>query len=87
VTSISLYEGMIGRYGLGPLRKPERHSTFSSFDALPPIALHRTFVLPHAVTGAGLPLTAHGVTAKNVLLALKGGQVSALYHSFTSKVQ
>ncbi|KAG5182672.1 hypothetical protein JKP88DRAFT_348676 [Tribonema minus] len=73
VLSLSLYEGMIGRYGLGPTRQPQRAAHFSSFDAPPPVVLHRAYTLPHAVTALGLPLTSHGITAKSLVAALDGG--------------
>jgi hypothetical protein len=78
VGSVALFEGVIDKWGLSPLRQPEWRPAFSSFDAHAPIAIQKTFALPHAIHGMSATRTARGITSKQVLVALPHGQVAAI---------
>jgi len=78
IGALSLYEGFIDKHGLNPFTRPEQETHSSAFAAHPPIILQKTFVFPHAVRALGTTATAHGITAKHLLVALESGQVLGL---------
>ncbi|CAM9409723.1 unnamed protein product [Laminaria digitata] len=82
VSTLSLYEGMIDKYGLSPFNRPEWKEDFSSFESRVPIVLQKTFIFPLPVTGLGITLTEHGITSKNILVATALGQVVSLDRRF-----
>lgn len=75
--SVAMYEGMIDKYGLGPLSRPYTFKATSSFTAPPPIAMEKTFILPKGVRVMQQTFTTHDLTNKMLLLALSTGQVLA----------
>jgi len=78
ISSVSLYEGMIDKYGLGPLSANPVDPVRSSFNAPPPIALQKTFALPRSVTAMHHTVTERGIANKNLVLGFITGQVYAL---------
>jgi len=88
LSSVSLFEGMIDRYGLTPFASKasasaaahhQRQSNLSAFTStMQPIAMQKTYVLPRAVTAASHSVTHQGIANKNILLSLSSGQVLAL---------
>lgn len=78
LSSVSLFEGMIDKYGLGPFSSVKVDHARSSFNAPPPIALQKTFILPRKVTALHHTVTSRGITNKNLLLGLGSGQVYSL---------
>ena len=75
LSSVSLFEGMIDKYGLGPFSSIKVDQIRSSFNAPAPIALQKTFILPRKVTSMHHTVTSRGITNKNLLLGLGGGQL------------
>jgi hypothetical protein len=47
----------------------------SAYTAASPIAMQKTYVLPRAVTALQHTVTAHGLSNKNVLMAMQNGQI------------
>jgi len=87
LSSVSLFEGVIDRYGLTPFApkqsaaaaaKVQQRKNFSAFSSSAPLAMQKTFVLPKAVTAVQHTTTAQGLANKNLLLGLTSGQVYAL---------
>jgi hypothetical protein len=78
VSSVSLFEGMIDKYSLGPFSSIKVDQVRSSFNAPAPIALQKTFILPRKVTSMHHTVTSRGITNKNLLLGLSSGQVYSL---------
>ncbi len=86
LSSASLFEGVIEKYGLGPLASraassapaPYRAATYSAYSSIAPIAMQKTFTLPRAVTALQHTVTTSGVSNKNILVGLRTGQVYAL---------
>ncbi|CAB1113817.1 unnamed protein product [Ectocarpus sp. CCAP 1310/34] len=75
MSTLSLYEGMIDKYGLSPFNRPEWKEEFSSFESRVPIVLQKTFIFPLPVTALGITLTQYGITSKNILVGTAVGQV------------
>ena len=75
LSSVSLFEGMIDKYGLGPFSSVKVDQKRSSFNSPQPIALQKTFILPRKVTSMSHTVTERGITNKNLLLGLGGGQI------------
>lgn len=75
--SVAMYEGMIDKYGLGPLSRPYTFKAVSSFTSPPPIAMEKTFILPKGVRVMQQTFTTHDLTNKVLLLGLSTGQVLA----------
>ncbi|CAM9391171.1 unnamed protein product [Chrysoparadoxa australica] len=78
MSSLSLYEGMVAKYGLNPFNKPTWSPKFSSFESQPPITLQKTYVFPHAIRALSTTLTRRGIASKHVLVALEHGQLLSL---------
>jgi hypothetical protein len=78
-----LYEGVIDKYGLGPLASsksganpaPYRAAAHSAYSGISPMAVQKTYTLPRAVTALSHTLTMSGVSNKNILIAFRSGQV------------
>lgn len=75
LSSVSLFEGMVDKYGLGPFSSVKVDHPRSAFNAPAPIALQKTFILPRTVTAMHHTVTARGITNKNLLLGLGSGQL------------
>ncbi len=83
LSSTALYEGVIDKYGMGPLAARASSATpapylaaeYSAYSAIAPMAMQKSYTLPRAVTAMHFTLTASGVSNKNILLALRSGQV------------
>jgi hypothetical protein len=75
LSSVSLFEGMIDKYGLSPFSSVKVDHVRSSFNSPAPIALQKTFILPRKVTSMHHTVTARGITNKNLLLGLGSGQL------------
>jgi len=73
---LSLYEGMMGPLDLNPFKVPLQEATFSSFRAKPPVVMQRTFVFPKALKHLAATVTAQGISTKNMVAVLEGGQVA-----------
>eukprot|EP00903_Cladosiphon_okamuranus_P020118 g18474.t1 len=82
MSTLSLYEGMIDKYGLSPFNRPEWKEEFSSFESRVPIVLQKTFIFPLPVTALGITLTQYGITSKNILVGTAVGQVVSLDRRF-----
>lgn len=87
LSSVSLYEGMIDKHGLGPYgfsngkhaRLAEAaNQPFSSFSHGLPIAMNKTFIVSKVVVGLGHTLTARGIANKQFIAALGNGQIFTL---------
>jgi len=78
ISSISLFEGMIDKYGLSPFSSIKVDQVRSSFNAPSPIALQKTYILPRKVTSMHHSVTSRGITNKNLLLGLGSGQLYAM---------
>jgi len=80
--SVSLYEGMLGKYALSPFSSSFSSKSLpvslSAFTLHPPIAMEKSFILPRAVALMDRTRTHRGITNKDVLLALGNGQVISL---------
>ena len=55
-----------------PLADP----TFSSLSAKPPVVMQRTYIFPKAVRALAATVTNQGISTKNLLAVLEGGQVT-----------
>mmetsp|Transcript_27905 Transcript_27905/g.46903 ORF Transcript_27905/g.46903 Transcript_27905/m.46903 type:complete len:354 (+) Transcript_27905:263-1324(+) len=55
-----------------PVTNRSAYATFS------PIAMQKTYVLPHAVTALSHTVTAHGIAHKHILVSLRNGQIYSL---------
>lgn len=78
LSSVALYEGMVGKYDLGPLSSGNSFSgegPFSGFTSLAPLSLQKTFVVPRAVSLLHRTITKAGLSNKNVLLGTASGQI------------
>lgn len=75
LSSVSLFEGMIDKYGLGPFSSVKVDQERSSFNSPAPIALQKTYVLPRKITAMHHTVTSRGITNKNLLLGLGSGQL------------
>jgi hypothetical protein len=83
LSSTALYEGVIDKYGMGPLASgksganpaPYRAAAYSAYSGISPMAVQKTYTLPRAVTALSHTLTSSGVSNKNVLIAFRNGQV------------
>lgn len=84
LSSVHLYEGMVDKHGLTPFAskhsaatatKYKEATTFSSFLSVPPLAMQKTYVMPRAVTAVHHTTTTHGISNKNLLVAMSSGQV------------
>jgi hypothetical protein len=80
MSTIALYEGMVGANELGPFSTNSfaDEAPFSSFTALPPIALQKTFVTNRAVAAIQRTFTKQGLSNKNVLIATSSGQLQSI---------
>jgi len=78
IGALSLYEGFIDKHGLNPFNQPDQEKEFSAFAAHPPIILQKTFVFPHTIRSLGTTRTFHGITSKQILVALESGQILGL---------
>lgn len=82
LVSISLFEGIVDKYELHPFSQSpvlsSKRADFSSFTHSPPLAMHKTFVLPQAVLGITQTHSKQGITSKHLLLALSSGQLYSL---------
>lgn len=72
---LTLYEGMIEKYGMTAFKSPEQETKFSSFDSAKPIVLQKTFCVGKPITSIGVTQTTMGISPKNILFALESGQV------------
>ena len=73
---LSLWEGMIEKYGITATRSAEQATTFSSFTSPPPIVLQKTFTFGKPITGLGVSKTREGVAGKAIIFSLGfNGQV------------
>jgi len=84
--SIAYFDGRLDKYDLHPFKSSSnedildmnKRSNFSSFKSTSPLAIHKTFILPHSVIGIGCTKTHKGITNKQVLLAFATGQLYSL---------
>lgn len=78
LSSVSLFEGMIDKYGLGPFSSAKVDQVRSSFNSPAPIALQKTYVFPRKITSMHHSVTSRGITNKNLLMGLGSGQLYAV---------
>jgi len=78
LSSVSLFEGMIDKYGLGPFSSGKVDQVRSSFNSPAPIALQKTYVFPRKITSMHHSVTSRGITNKNLLMGLGSGQLYAV---------
>lgn len=78
--ALSLFEGLIDKFSLGPLAKPRDNlnKPFSSFVSSTPLVQHKAFVLPYAVAGLYHTHTKAGLSNVNLLIAFQNGQLYSL---------
>jgi len=77
---LTLHEGMIDPKGLTFFARPERSTSFSSFDAREskPVVLSKVYAFPKAVTALGVTSTRQGISRQNILLASSDGALSTI---------
>lgn len=88
MSATALYEGAIDRQELSPLASSAARSAAasrykdtshkSSYTSIAPMAMQKTYVLPKAVTALHKTLTSNGISNKNLLVAVNGGQIFSL---------
>jgi hypothetical protein len=80
LSSIVLYEGMVGKNDLGPFSANtfSGEGPFSSFSTLAPIALQKTYIPPKLITTLHRTVTSKGLSNKNVLMGTASGQIVSL---------
>lgn len=76
--SMALYEGLVDKFGLGPMAKPKPNVPFSSFSSNPPIVMHKTFILPRPVRGLHYTVTKGGVSNINLIVVFQNGQIYSM---------
>ena len=79
---LSLYDGMIEKYGMTAFKSPAQDTSFSSFEAPKPIVLHKTFSMGKRIVSMGITQTTLGMSSKNVLFGFENGQIYALERVF-----
>lgn len=57
---------------------PLAADSFSSLSAKPPVVMQRTYIFPKAVKSLSATVTAQGISTKNVVAVLEGGQAAML---------
>jgi hypothetical protein len=73
---LTLYEGMIDKYGISAFHTPEQKLGFSSLAVQKPIVLAKTFAFNYPVSAIGVTNTKGGISSKNIILATGvGGKV------------
>jgi len=84
ISSITLYEGAMGKFDLNPWKYKTNGTTFSSMDLEQEdvIALQQTYFLSRSVAALGVTSSRLGITEKRLIVGLKSGSVNALDSRF-----
>ena len=86
--SAALFEGMVDVFGLSPLTsfraspQLQKEANLSAFSSPAPLSIQRTYVVPRAITSLHHTVTSRGLSHKNVLVGIAGGQLFSLDYRF-----
>ena len=80
LSSLTLFEGMINKNGLGPVNSLQapKFVNITSFGAPAPIGIQKTYILPKSVEILTHTRTKKGIANKHLLLGLTNGQVFSM---------
>ncbi len=79
MSSISLFEGLIDKSGLGPFAKEQPSHPISAFTTNIPIAIQKTFIFPKQITAISHTKSENGLANKNLILSFSSNQVMILF--------
>ena len=86
--SAALFEGMVDVFGLSPVTsfraspQLQKEANLSAYSSPAPLGIQRTYVVPRAITSLHHTVTSRGLSHKNVLVGIAGGQLFSLDYRF-----